>query len=171
MIYSKYITTPANTSEKLPKRTVLKVTKGLVYKVEIMFPPGSAGLLRCAIFDGFYQAWPSTSGEYFRTEMETISYPDTYLKEAQPFQFDIITWNEDNTYDHALVVRLGMVSERVFMARFLPTYGWEEFEKMLKEIRAVQEFEIEMAKAKLLKEESELREQILTTPFPWMEKD
>ena len=85
MIYSKFITTPANTLQSNPLRTSIKVTKGLVYKVEIMFPPGSLGLLRVAIFDGAYQAWPSTVGEWFRTDGETISYDDTYLKESAPF--------------------------------------------------------------------------------------
>ena len=63
MIYSRYVNTLKVGDETLPKRTVLKVSRGLVYKVEVDFPPGPTGLLKVQIFDGGHQVWPSTPGE------------------------------------------------------------------------------------------------------------
>lgn len=89
MIYTANITTPGFVPGMDLKKTVLHVTKGLVYKVEFYFPAGSAGLMGVAVFDGLYQVWPSSVGEYFVGEDQLISFDDMYLKESAPFEFQI----------------------------------------------------------------------------------
>ena len=156
MIYSKYVSTPITDHVITPLKTALKVSCGLVYKVEVAFPPGSAGLLKCQIYDGGFQVWPSTSGEFFATDNFCITFDDTYLKLSEPYQFDIYTWNEDEIYAHGLTVRIGMVSSELFMARFLPTYGYRELTRYLEEEKAKQEEE---------------REGVITEPFSWIGKE
>ena len=130
MIYTANITTPKNTAKTNLKKTVLHVTKGLVYKVEFFFPPGSAGLMGVAVFDGLYQVWPSTVGDFFVGEDQEIDFDDLYLKESAPFEFQCYTYNTDDTYEHFVSVRVGLVSNDAFMARFLPTKGRAYFEKL-----------------------------------------
>lgn len=130
MVYSVTISTPANTAKTSLKRTLINVTKGLVYKVEFYFPPGSVGLMGVAVFDGLYQCWPSIVGEYFTTDDETISFDDLLLKSAAPFTFQCYTYNEDTVYAHNVGVRIGLVSDDAFIARFLPTKGRAYFEKL-----------------------------------------
>lgn len=144
MIYSIDFETPKDTLEADARPTVLKVTKGLVYRVEIQFPRGCAGLLGCAVFDGSHQVWPSNLGQWFRGNANTIQFDDTYLKLTEPFQFDIFTYNLDDTYAHTVLVRVGMVSDDVFMARFLPSYSWEYFKEMMEEMVKAQEELIEL---------------------------
>ena len=156
MIYSHYVSTPIIIHTVNPLQSVLKVTKGLVYKVEVEFPPGPISLLRCQIYDGGYQVWPSTPGEYFKSDGYCISFDDTFLKLAEPFQFDIYTWNDDDTYPHGVTVRIGMVSSELFMARFLPTYGYKELSRILREEQERQEKE---------------REGVISQPFSWIEKE
>lgn len=155
MIYSKYVNTLKVGDETLPKHVVLKVTKGLVYKVEVDFPPGPSGLLKVQIYDGGHQLWPSTLGESFATDGYCISFDDTFLKLVAPFQFDIYTWNEDTENPHGVTIRIGMVSSELYMARFLPTYGYKELRRVIAEETALQETE---------------REAIITSPFSWMVK-
>jgi len=143
MIYSKYISTEITTYATIPLQTVLKVTKGLVYKVEIDFPPGPTGLLKVQIYDGGHQVWPC------------ISFDDTLLKLIAPFQFDIYTWNEDTKHAHGVAIRIGMVSSDLYMARFLPTFGYKELRKVIAEETALQEKE---------------REAVIATPFSWIEE-
>lgn len=154
MIYSKYISTPIDDYAVNPLRTVLKVCKGLVYKIEVHFPPGPVGLYHCQIYDGGHQVWPSTPGERFASDGFCISFDDTYLKLAAPFEFTIYTWNTDDTYTHGLVVRIGMVSSELFMARFLPSYGYKQLAKMLKTEEKKQEND---------------KEGIIKAPFSWIE--
>lgn len=153
MIYSKYISTPIIDHVTTPLKTVLKVSCGLVYKVEVDFPPGPASLLKCQIYDGGFQAWPSTPGEFFASDNFCITFDDTYLKLTDPYQFDIFTWNEDETFAHGLTVRIGMVSSELFMARFLPTYGYRELTRYLEQEKITQEKE---------------REGVLEQPFSWV---
>lgn len=136
MVYSTTITTTASTDESTKTRTVLKVTKGLVYFLEIMFPPGSGGLLKLRILDGAFYLWPTTPGETFYGNNITYRYDDLYLKQTEPFQFVIETWNLDDTYDHTVLIHVGMVSEEVYKARFLPTIANEQFAKLLADLQA-----------------------------------
>lgn len=149
MIYSANIKTLQDGHTWDPMRTPLKVTKGLVYKIEINFPPGSAGLMGVAIFDGSYSVWPSTIGQWFIGDGIVISFDDMYLKEAAPYQFDIYTYNKDTKYDHSVDVRVGLVSKDMFKARFLPTISNKQFFELLagaqrerEEVAAVQKVEI-----------------------------
>lgn len=158
MIYTADIDTdgagtyPANA----PMITTIKVTKGLVYRVEIEFPPGAAGLHHVVIFDGGYQVWPSTPGQTFHGGWSLIGFDDTYLKLSAPYEFKAYSWNLDDTYDHLVQVRIGMVSNEVFMARYLPTYAFEHFLNLIKAEKVLQE---------------ERKEIEPTTPFPWLVED
>jgi len=131
MIYAKSITTSKNTLSTSPLETILKITKGLVYFLEVYFPPGPSGLLHIRIDDGNYQLLPATEGETLYGDNVTVRYDDLYIKNAEPYQFKIYTYNEDDTYNHTLQVRVGLVSKEVFQARFLPTMAYDYFNKLI----------------------------------------
>ena len=107
-----------------------------------------------AIQDGGYQVWPSNSEFDFHGDNGYITFPDTYLKLVAPFEFVAVTWNEDDTYQHTIHLRLGIVSDEVFMSRFLPSMT---FDKMLLALDAAQ------------KRQEEQREAIIAAPLPWKE--
>lgn len=157
MIYSADIQTLADRKKTNLLRTPLRVTKGLVYRIEICFPAGSAGLMGVAIFDGSYGLWPSTVGEFFTGDGNTISFEDLYLKEAAPFIFDIYTYNLDTANPHNVQVRVGQVSKEVYMARFLPSISNKLFAEMLENVQREQAVQ-----------EIEQRKKILDTPFKWL---
>jgi len=157
MIYVANITTPKNTPATTLKKTRLSVTRGLVYKVEFYFPSGSAGLMGVAVFDGLFQVWPSSVGEFFLGSDINIAYDDLYLKETAPFEFQAYTYNTDTIYDHSLSVRIGLVSGEVYQARFLPYKGYDYFARLVEDLAA--------ERAALEKLQKELIEQ---TPFEWL---
>ena len=159
MIYSATIKTDEKGAKTQLKHTVLKVTKGLIYKVEFYFPSGSAGLMGVAVFDGGFQLWPSTMGEFFAGDDTVISFDDMYLKEAAPYQLDIYTYNTDVTYPHVVAVRIGLVSKEVFLARFMPTKGYDYLMELLEKMSLEKE-QLAAAQAELLKE----------TPYEWLAK-
>ncbi len=159
MIYTANITTSKDTTKTSPKKTVVHVTKGLVYKVEFFFPSGSAGLMGVAVFDGLYQVWPSSVGEFFIGEDQVISFDDMYLKETEPFELQAYTYNEDDTHSHAVAVRIGLVSKEVFQARYLPSKSAEVFKAVLAQMEVERQ---ELAKWQ--------RARLPDTPFKWMLK-
>lgn len=134
MIFHASITTSANTAEADYKETSLKVVKGLVYKITIYFPPGSRGLLGVQIFDKNYQVYPTTIGEWFTGDNIPYNFEDTYYKLTEPFNFIIKTYNTDELYEHKVNVMVGMVSEKIFIARYVPTEQYKVMKQILREI-------------------------------------
>lgn len=147
MIYSKNISTPKDTAQSSLKLTRIHVTKGLVYKVEFYFPSGSAGLMGVAVFDGLYQIWPSTVGEFFVGEDRTISFDDMYLKDSAPYELQVYTYNQDDTYAHSVSVNIGLVSKDVFVARFMPTKGYEYLAELVEKMRTEKEEQVKIQEA------------------------
>jgi len=159
MIFQKTITTPANTSQANEQKTVFPVLNGLIYQFELQFPPGSFGLTRVRIKDGGHQVWPMENGEYFRGNDSTIKFDDLYLKLTAPYNFDVLTFNTDDIYEHEIILRLGVVSKDIYLARFLPHLGYQEFVAMLDKLNKQQ--------IEALKEENE---DIISNPFSWIPK-
>ena len=141
MIYTTSIKIDAKTSRADANRTVLRVGKGLVWRIEVEFPPGCAGLAHCFIEDGNYQLFPATPGESFASDGSVISFDDLYLKTAAPFEFVITCWNVDTAWDHTLQVRIGMASSEAFMSRYMPSVSWDKFNKMMAEAARQQQKE------------------------------
>lgn len=135
--------------------TRLRVTKGLVYRISIYIPSGALGYHHIAIHDGGPQIWPSSPGTYFRGDGDRIDFEDTYLKYAEPWEFQIKTWNEDDSYAHTAVISIGMVSEAVFMARYLPSLSYDKMLEVLKTVAATQEAE---------------KAELIAQPFSWLPK-
>lgn len=134
MIYTASITTSKGGSEAGAVTTILKVTSGLVWLLEVDFPPGCCGLAHIQIFDGLYQVFPASSGESFHGDNFTLHLEDLYFKEAEPFELRIRTWNVDTVWDHALQVRVGMAMGRAEMSRYMPALAFEDFEELMAEL-------------------------------------
>lgn len=155
MVYYIDVTTENTYTASSPKSTVLKITRGLIYRVEVEFPPGPLGNLGVAIFDGNYQAWPSSPGYWWHTDWRVIAFDDLYFKSAAPFELIVKTYNTGDSYSHWCGVHVALVSKEEFIARFLPGYTGPEAEKKLAAAQAQQE----AAKA-----------EILRRPFPWIRR-
>jgi len=114
VIYRFSISTPKNTPFINRKRTELRLTAGIINQVNFTFPPGCAGLLHLTINHGLYQIWPTNPEESFATDGETISFEEFYELKTEPFTLVAFTWNEDDTYDHTVIVRIGLLPRTVF---------------------------------------------------------
>jgi len=158
MIYSVNITTPKNTAINTPKATELVITKGLVYKIEIDYPSGSAGLMGVIICDGSLQVWPSSLGQWFTGDGNLISFDDIYLKESAPFILRVLTYNVDTAYKHAVNIRIGLVTKEIYMARFLPHLSSKFFKQMIETLQLEQS-----------QRENSQRQDIIDNPFPWLQ--
>ena len=141
MIYTATITTDANTAEVDAKETVLRVGKGLVWRIEVEFPPGCAGLAHLKMHDGGYQVFPATPGESFASDGTVIGFDDLYLKDSAPYEFKITTWNVDEAWDHTLQVRVAMASSEAFMSRYMPSISWDKFNKVMENAAKSQDAE------------------------------
>lgn len=127
MIYSTSITSGKQGDSDANRSVILPVTRGLVYRFEVEFPPGCCGLLQCRVFDGSYQVYPSSRDDSFHSDARVIGFDDSYLKVVAPFEFRIETINTDTTWSHTIQVRIGMASTDAFMSRYMPSIAWDKF--------------------------------------------
>ena len=102
-----------------------------------------------AVFNGLFQCWPSSVGEFFTGDNATIGFDDLLLVDSAPFEFQVVTYNLDETFDHNVSVKIGLVSSEVFMARFLPTKSYEYLAKLLIDL-ATERKELEMLQRELI---------------------
>lgn len=139
MVYASTITVAANTLEGDATRTVLPVTNGVVWLIEVDFPPGCMGLAHVQLFDGKYQLAPASMDESFHGDNVTYSFDDLYLKHSAPFEFVVKTWNLDEVWPHGIQVRVGMASTEAFMSRYMPSVSWEKFGELMARAAVEQE--------------------------------
>lgn len=139
MIFSKTVTSTHGGSSASTTVNVLKVTEGFVYQFELYFPPGSAGLLKVRIGEHGHVLWPWTPGEWLFGDGITVSYPESYLIGTPPYEILIEHYNEDDTYDHLFQLRLGIVTEELFIGRFLPQMAAEQYGAVIERILAAQQ--------------------------------
>jgi hypothetical protein len=106
VIYVFPITIPANTPETSKLKTPLTLTRGKVTRVMVEFPAGHVGLTHLAINRGLFQLWPVNPETAFKSSNETIIWEEDYNLNTPPFQLEAYAWNEDDTYDHTITVRI-----------------------------------------------------------------
>lgn len=114
-LYSLDITTDANTAEASKKLTQMKVNDGVIHKIDIVFPPGCAGLVKMQMLDGGHQFVSSTEGQYLSGDSETINIPEFYEIEGGTRNITIKTWNLDDTYPHTIQVRIYILPKNVLL--------------------------------------------------------
>ena len=144
MIYCKTISALAGGAVASPLEADLPVTDGLIYQFELYFPPGSSGLLSVRVADGGFPVWPSEPGEWFYGDNTLVSFPDRYYIASPNHNFKVWYYNLDDTYAHKFTIRIGQVSNKLFIQSFLPTFDQKPIEEVLAEMAAGQEADKEL---------------------------
>lgn len=108
MIYVFDFSTATTYGASNKLKTVLPLERGVTYKLDIVFPPGPAHLLHVQITDAIHPVWPTNADSDFAGDNETISFGDEYPMLESPYQLECFTWNLDDTYDHRVIIRIGI---------------------------------------------------------------
>ena len=106
MFYVFPITIPASTAETAKTQTLLPLARGKITQVQVHFPSGQIGLTHIGLNRGLHQFMPTNPEAKFSSSGETIPIAEDFLLDAAPFQLEAYAWNEDETYDHTITVRV-----------------------------------------------------------------
>ncbi len=106
MIFAFAVTTPPRTSKDNEMYTELPLTRGVVKEIEILFPPGCSGLVGCRFFRYAVQVLPSNFPSWFVSDSETVKCEMEIDCMAEPYNLVVGTYNEDDTYEHTLYIRV-----------------------------------------------------------------
>lgn len=129
MIYRFSISTAItyNTEENKLK-TDLPLTAGVIHQLDVLFPSGPQGYLHVKINHGLHQLWPTNPDGNFASSNEKISFKEFYELTSAPYKLNVYTWNEDDTYPHIVLIRIGILPREAFDVRLVP---WSERTKEL----------------------------------------
>jgi len=108
MFYVMPLLIPANTDITAPVEEELTLTYGVIQRVEIEFPPGCAGLAHVKISYHEFDLYPSNPGHYFSGDGFTVAFDDSFPVTEVPHAVKIIGYNEDDTFDHTVTVRISV---------------------------------------------------------------
>lgn len=120
MIYSFSDTIPKLTTRANARRTVMRVTRGIVHKIEIQFPVGCAEVAKCTINDALHQIWPTNSNSYFASDGHVISFEESYEILTRPYVLDLWTWNDSLDFPHTLTVNIGILPKKALIHYIVP---------------------------------------------------
>jgi hypothetical protein len=119
MLYQGELVVPPNTLITDTVETELKVIRGTVSQVEVMFPPGSAGLLKVAVFYRRFRLWPTSPDMWFYADNYVFKWGEDFRFDSAPFSLRIVGYNEDELYSHSVIVRLAMNIGNVGLTDYL----------------------------------------------------
>lgn len=102
MVFSFNIITLKNTIEANAKITNLSLSKGVFVKWFVYFPSGSQGLLHLRIMRGNQTILPTNFNGSIVGNNVSMQSEEFIFFSQPPYQFEIHTWNFDETYDHRL---------------------------------------------------------------------
>ena len=115
MLYTKDITFSSGGTVNNQTSSNIKAAKGIIHKIDIVFPSGCEGLVKVAIFLGSNSITPSTAGMTVSGNGEIVTVPE-FIELRK--DFNIITikgFNEDDTYDHTISFRIYVLPKRVLL--------------------------------------------------------
>lgn len=113
MIFEYDLTISAATTRRSPVTQDLQLARGIIHKVEVIFPPGCHHQVFVVIRRGLNQVFPTNPDNQFKGDFFPVSYPVWYPMEAGPFRLKAYGWAPDTTYDHAVIIRLGLLPREV----------------------------------------------------------
>lgn len=113
MYYDFSFTIPANTTQASPEKEDVKLCHGVIHRLEIGFPRGCAGLVHLQIREGLHQRWPTNPQGSFNTDGHAIGINEHLRFTREPYILTLVGWNLDDTYDHTLEVRIGILPQEV----------------------------------------------------------
>jgi len=116
MLYNWIITVPKNTPRTNPIETPLSLAIGIVTWYSVLFPPGCVGLVHAKIFHREFQIVPSKGDQDLSGDNFPIEWTDYYEMYERPADFLARCWNEDDTYDHNVTIRIAVVPRRAIIA-------------------------------------------------------
>ena len=113
MFWAWDITITAGTTATSPKEQILKLTKGIITKIDIYFPKGCNGYVKVKLLRSEFQLVPLSRGEWVTGNGETIPTETYYELEETPSQLKFIGISPDAKYDHTVTVRVQILPKEV----------------------------------------------------------
>lgn len=111
MIYEFPIITTTAYTKASPMKTDLRLTKGVIHWLDILFDDAVMGTLYLAITHGLHQLWPTNPEAYFRLMAKPISSKEGYKLYTAPYVLSVYSYLENADYEHEARIRISLLLE------------------------------------------------------------
>ena len=115
MLFSKTITVPADTAASAKVTEKIKISRGVIHQVGVLFPDGCNGMVKVTLHDGGHQFSPSTEGMDYIGSGQLVLGQEHYKPEAGTNQIAVKAWSPDTTYNHEITVYLWILPENILL--------------------------------------------------------
>jgi len=109
MLFTADVVVPAGTEANSPKVQTLKIARGIISWVSVLFPPGCNGMVYCTIAHHEHQIAPSTEQMTMSGNADPIEWNEYYKCYQLPHELKIRAWSPGTTYDHTISVRVAIL--------------------------------------------------------------
>lgn len=113
MLYVLPLAIPANTTQATPYEQDLKLTDGVITKVEAEFPAGCAGLAHSYARRAVHQVFPTNPDGNLCSDAHVITWSEYEDLAAEPRILTIGGWNTDDTYAHTITWRIELTPREI----------------------------------------------------------
>jgi len=113
MFYDFAITVPPNTPREKPIKQEMKLTKGVIHRIEVQFPIGCAGLVHVRLYHNEAVFLPTNPEGSFASDGYVIPIDEHFELKTEPYTLIARLWNEDDTYEHTITLRIGILPKEV----------------------------------------------------------
>lgn len=113
MIFAWDITISAGTSAASPKTQILKLSSGVIVKVEIKFASGCHGLVKVRLRHEESQLVPLSRDEWITGDDEAVSFPEFFELWTTPYQLKFLGCSPGTSYAHVVTVRVSVLPKSV----------------------------------------------------------
>jgi len=113
MFYDFVLTVPANTAVADPAEKRMKLTAGIIHRVEIDYPIGTRALVHVKVLRGGHQLFPTNPSGDIATDGHVVAWDEH--EELSPGDTELVAygWSTANTYSYDIAIRLGILPKAV----------------------------------------------------------
>jgi len=111
VFYAWDITIPADTGEASPVTQLLKLTRGIIKRIDIRFPDGCHRMVKVRIFRYESQLVPLSRDEWVTGDGETVPTEPFYELLEAPYQLKFVGCSPGTKYKHTVTVRIQLLGE------------------------------------------------------------
>ena len=115
MQYVKDVTFSTGGTRQSQTEATLKCAKGIIHRIEIVFPSGCAGLVHVQIFQAGHPIAPSSESQTYSGDNDIIEIPEFEELKSELNTLTIKGWNEDDTYDHRIQFRIYVLAKEFLL--------------------------------------------------------
>lgn len=113
MFYAWDITVSAATPEGTPVTQILKLTKGVITRLDVKFAPGCHRLVKVRVLRSEFQLVPLSRGEWVTGDGETVVTEPYYGLDTAPYELKFVGCAPQTVYNHVITVRVSMQPEEI----------------------------------------------------------